>query len=507
MITYGKQVIEHKTHGSQGSSLVVKNKDTTDVPTPPPLEVEPPWPPDVILPVKYKVENFYLELPVVINFEGGSAIVDFGDGSEIREYIDVAEYTYPEVLGAEVPPVPFVVTVTPTSRIPLLIADIRELTDWGSAGSVNRFKFTHVVPVLPENIPPWIRDTSYMFEGCQHVDEGANLHQWDVSNVENMSFMFAKIQGFNQDISMWDTGNVTNMESMFDGCNGFNVDLSDWNVSKVTNMRRMFWQCHSLEADLNNWNVGKVTTMSGMFSECHGAVGSLEEWDVSQVVDMSYLLHNAITAALVNPSKWNVSNVTNMKGMFACETTSHKFNSDLSKWNVSNVINMESMFDGCHSLFAPLGDSWDDDVDPSSGFWSMENWDVGKVTTMKRMFYGCFEGVPSNISDWDTSSVTDMSYMFSDCHNMNHLTHWNTSKVTTMESMFEGAYQFNSDLSRWDVSNVENMDRMFKGVSWLVTSLDKWCVEKISEEPIEFMSSADYMDRQNKPIWGTCPSR
>lgn len=203
MIKYRTRVIEHRTHGGQSSSFVVKNKDTLHVPTPPPVEVEPPWPPDVILPVKYKVENFYQELPVVINFEGGSAIVDFGDGSEIREYIDVAEYTYPEVLGIEVPPVPFVVTVTPTSRIPLLIADIRELTDWGSAGSVNRFKFTHVVPVLPENIPPWIRDTSYMFEGCQHVDEGANLHRWDVSNVENMDRMFKGVSWLVTSLDKW----------------------------------------------------------------------------------------------------------------------------------------------------------------------------------------------------------------------------------------------------------------------------------------------------------------
>lgn len=38
MVEYGKRVIEHRTHGGQGSSLVVKNKDTPVVPAPPPLE-------------------------------------------------------------------------------------------------------------------------------------------------------------------------------------------------------------------------------------------------------------------------------------------------------------------------------------------------------------------------------------------------------------------------------------------------------------------------------------
>ena len=49
-----------------------------------------------------------------------------------------------------------------------------------------------------------------------------------------------------------------------------------------------------------------------------------------------------------NLSKWNVSNVTNMKYMFQnCENFKAK---DLDKWNVSNVKNMEYMFDNCMKL-------------------------------------------------------------------------------------------------------------------------------------------------------------
>lgn len=450
---------------------LVRNGVISSLPTNPEPEipVEEPWPPAVILPVKYKVKNYYTEMAVVIHLENGSAIIDFGDGSEVREYTDIAEYTYPKVIGATVPPVPFIVTVTPTSRIPLLSTDIQELIDWGSSGSVKRFKFTHMKPILPEDIASWIRDTSYMFEGCMSLDETANLLTWNMSNVVNTSGMFFGILGFNQDLSTWHVDNVTNAESMFEGCNQFDRDLSSWNVSNITNMRRMFKDCVNLGTDFSGWDTTQVTNMSGMFERCYYLDSGLSDWDVSNVTDTSYMLSEC-----------------------------HNFNDNLSKWNVSNVTDMSYMFNGCYDLFSP---------ESSVGFWSLEKWDVSSVTNMECMFNGVHYGIASNISDWDVGNVTNMKEMFRDCFSMNHLTHWNTSKVTTMEGMFDGAFQFNSDISRWDVSNVTNMDRMFRGVQWLVTSLDKWCVENITEEPIDFMPNVKDKIPENSPKWGTCPTR
>ena len=42
-------------------------------------------------------------------------------------------------------------------------------------------------------------------------------------------------------------------------------------------------------------------------------------------------------------SGWDVSNVTNMKGMFM----DSKFVVDISKWDVSNVTDLRFIFDGC----------------------------------------------------------------------------------------------------------------------------------------------------------------
>ena len=47
------------------------------------------------------------------------------------------------------------------------------------------------------------------------------LNNWDVANVEDMSFMFRMARKFNGQISNWNTSNVKNMHSMFAYTNNF----------------------------------------------------------------------------------------------------------------------------------------------------------------------------------------------------------------------------------------------------------------------------------------------
>ena len=70
----------------------------------------------------------------------------------------------------------------------------------------------------------------------------------------------------------------------------------------------------------------------------------------------------------VHISAWNVSQVTNMEGLFNGAT---EFNQDISNWNVSAVTTMAGMFYGASSFNSDLS-----------------GWDVGRVTTMNSMFGG-----------------------------------------------------------------------------------------------------------------------
>ena len=60
-----------------------------------------------------------------------------------------------------------------------------------------------------------------------------------------------------------------------------------------------------------NWDVSNVTNMYGMFKEAKSFNQDIGNWDVSNVTDMSYMF---LDAASFNQDigNWDVSNVTDM---------------------------------------------------------------------------------------------------------------------------------------------------------------------------------------------------
>jgi surface protein len=59
--------------------------------------------------------------------------------------------------------------------------------------------------------------------------------------------MHAMFQGtsFNQDISSWDVSNVTEMTTMFANSSSFNQDLSSWNVENTIECLQFSWEVDS----------------------------------------------------------------------------------------------------------------------------------------------------------------------------------------------------------------------------------------------------------------------
>ena len=81
------------------------------------------------------------------------------------------------------------------------------------------------------------------------------------SNVKIKRFIISKYG----EIGDWDVSNVTDMSNVFADASSFNQPLNNWNVSKVKDMGEMFWGATSFNQPLNNWNVSKVTNMEAMF--------------------------------------------------------------------------------------------------------------------------------------------------------------------------------------------------------------------------------------------------
>ena len=176
-----------------------------------------------------------------------------------------------------------------------------------------------------------------------------------------------------------------------------NDDITFVCTSKVTYMGRMF-QDSPFNGDISNWDVSNVTNMNGMFLYASSFNGDISRWDVSSVTNMESMFHGSSFTGDI--SRWDVSSVTNMESMFLRS----KFNGDISNWDVNSVTNMIAMFNESN-FNQPIG-----------------YWDVSNVTNMNNMFGSSIFN--QDIGSWDVSSVTDMSYIFSKSQFRRDISNW-----------------------------------------------------------------------------------
>ena len=319
---------------------------------------------------------------------------------------------------------------------------------------------------------------SQAFQGCLHLKSNA-IDKPDLSQVTDMSWMFAGVNSFDQDLSSWDVSSVTNMSGMFRSADVFNQNLNSWNLSSVTDMSWMFSEILTFNQDLSGLDTSSVTNMSGMFARAFFNQ-DISSWNTSSVTDMSSMF-SAAQVFNQDLSSWDTSSVTNMRAMFA---GAQIFDQDLSSWDTASVSNMSLMFYGAHVFNQDLS-----------------NWDTSSVTSMSWMFYEA-QGFNQDLSSWDTSSVTNMREMFAGALVFNqNLNGWDTSSVTNMPHMFENAQAFNQELSSWDTSSVTNMRAMFAGAQVFNQDLSSWNTSSVIDMSLMFVGAQIF--NQDLSSWDT----
>ena len=237
------------------------------------------------------------------------------------------------------------------------------------------------------------------------------------------------------------------------------LSVEQWGDIQWQSMGDAFKGCTQLVVNASDSpNLSQVTNMNGMFFGASTFNQDISDWDVSAVTDMAYMFYQA---SIFNQglSGWDVSAVTNMEYMFNGART---FNRGLSGWDVSAVTNMEYMFGGAMTFNQDLS-----------------GWDVSAVTTMSSMFRGA-RAFNQDLSGWDVSAVTTMYIMFATATAFNqNISLWDVSAVTNMRGMFTSAIAFNQDLSGWDVSAVTDMGWMFDGARAFNQDLGDWDVSAV----------------------------
>ncbi len=281
-----------------------------------------------------------------------------------------------------------------------------------------------------------ITDMSRVFNDSELRSFNGDISGWDTSKVTNMSRMFENSQ-FNGDVSQWNVSKVTDMSYMFARANAFNGDISLWDVSKVTNMEAMFFTAVVFNQDISDWKVGNVTNMKRMFGQSGvgpaGAFnGDISGWDVSKVTDMESMFEKSVfTGKNGGILYWQVGNVTDMEKMFSTS----KFNGDISGWDISKVTNMKGMF-------------WRNIVFNGD----ITKWDVRKVTDIREMFKLAI-AFNQDISGWAIEGTNDITSILEGANDFNQdIYEWNVhlgSSPTTSNAFKGTALEKNSKLPDW----------------------------------------------------------
>ena len=97
-------------------------------------------------------------------------------------------------------------------------------------------------------------------------------------------------------------------------------------------MNSMFYNAFVFDQDISNWNVSNVTNMSGMFTNCefNQPIGN---WDVSSLKD-TRMMFNSSPKFDQNLGSWDISSMEHMDTMFNNNNLSTaNYNATLKGWS------------------------------------------------------------------------------------------------------------------------------------------------------------------------------
>ena len=140
-----------------------------------------------------------------------------------------------------------------------------------------------------------------------------DLTDLDISELNDISYIFYTLNMEVVDISGWNTSNVTTMENMFSFCDKLKniIGIENLDVSKLEDATSMFYGCENLvESDLTNWNPVSLQNAQQMFFNCSNLkiIKNIENWQLPNIKCVRYMF-SGCTKLDVDLSNWDLTHI------------------------------------------------------------------------------------------------------------------------------------------------------------------------------------------------------
>ena len=226
------------------------------------------------------------------------------------------------------------------------VAGIQEITD-SSALFYKGARLTELTNFLAIVKHP--TNCAYMFQDCENFEGTINISNIDFSNCTDMRYMFTNCPKVTSvtGLESINTSHVKYMDHLFDTFKFSSaidsIDLHNWDVSNVEVMSYMFKSCGIRNYNLSNWDTSKVTTIAYLFMQNSTALSiNFTGWDTSSVTTMAYAFSNMTKIETLDLSSFTGEALTNTSNMFLNSTKLTTI--DMRSLEFTNVTNSNNMF-------------------------------------------------------------------------------------------------------------------------------------------------------------------
>lgn len=213
---------------------------------------------------------------------GVQHITAFDDPNATHSYSSAASYTI-KMVGT--------FTAWNFNNVDTSADQLKSIVTWGSIDFITTdpssmfYNCVNLESILDTNPPTLTGVTSLLglFEECAKLSTITAIASWDVSSVEDFSYLFVNCALFNGDVSGWDVSSATLMNNTFSNCSAFNRDISGWDVSSVTDMTGMLENCVLFNHPIGLWTTTSLEKIEVMLDGCTAFDQDLSNWDISHV--------------------------------------------------------------------------------------------------------------------------------------------------------------------------------------------------------------------------------